>query len=210
MVHCYPGIDDELFHNLSLKEIPYNKKENIILYVGRVGNYEKNTDMILDAAKITDLKDWKIVLVGPMTDSFVTKGTSKYAEYVKQYFKDNPSLKEKVIFIGPEYDPKRLFEYYVKSRILLLTSRSEGFANVLSQAAALGCYIVSTDVGGASIVSNNWQFGCKLPQEDALYLSKVLTDIIEGKQDIDLDKRLSFKELSYSNILSKRVLSKMM
>ena len=63
--------------------------------------------MILDAAKITDLKDWKIVLVGPMTDSFITKGTSKYAEYVKQYFKDNPSLKEKVIFIGPEYDPKR-------------------------------------------------------------------------------------------------------
>ena len=56
LVHCYPGIDDELFHNLSLKEIPYNKKENIILYVGRIGNYEKNTDMILDAAKITDLK----------------------------------------------------------------------------------------------------------------------------------------------------------
>ena len=159
--------------------------------MGRIGNYEKNTDMILDAAKITDLKDWKIVLVGPMTDSFITKGTSKYAEYVKQYFKDNPSLKEKVIFIGPEYDPKRLFEYYVKSRVFLLTSRSEGFAN-------------------ASIVSNNWQFGCKLPQEDALYLSKVLTDIIEEKQDIDPDKRLSFNELSYSNILSKKVLSKMM
>lgn len=210
LVHCYPGIDDELFHDLNLKEQDYNQKENIILYVGRIGNHQKNTDMILQAAQKVDLKDWKIVLVGPITTNFITKGSSKYTEIINTFYQENPHLKEKIIFTGPIYDSKTLFEFYAKSKIFLLTSRYEGFANALSQAAALGCYIVSTDVGGASIVSNNWRFGCKLPQEDTTYLAKILTNIVNNKQPIDFTKRLTFDDLSYSCMIKNKVLPKMM
>lgn len=209
LVLCYPGIDDKLFKELKLKERVWNEKENIILYVGRIGCYQKNTDMILDAVSQTNLKDWKIILIGPITDDFSTISSSKYTQTIEAFYQQNPQLKDKVIFTGPIYDLKVLLDYYNRAKIFLLTSRHEGFCNSLSQAAALGCYILSTDVGGASIVSNNWKFGHKLNQEDPVYLSNVLTQIVNGKLQYNFTQRLTFDDLSWSYMLKERVLPKL-
>lgn len=209
LVHCYPGIDDLLFKDLKLKEYSWHQKENLILYVGRIGCYQKNTDMILDAVKRIDLKEWKVVLIGPVTDNFSTISSSAYTQKIDSYFRRNPHLKSQVIFTGPIYDPKVIFEYYNRAKILLLTSRNEGFSNVLSQAAALGCFILSTEVGGAPIVSNNWKFGYKLRQEDPIYLADVLQKIVSGQMQYQLENRLSFDELSWSRLLRERVLPKL-
>mgnify|MGYP001064411506 CR=1 FL=1 len=209
LVHCYPGIDDKLFNELNLKERPWDEKENIILYVGRIGAHQKNTDMILDAAAQTDLKDWKIILIGPITDDFSTTSSSKYTQKIEAFYRQNPQLKDKIIFTGAIYDPKIIFDYYNRAKILLMTSRHEGFSNVLSQAAALGCYILSTEVGGASIASNNWEFGHKLKQEDSIYLSQILTQIVNGELHYDFTQRLTFDKLSWSNMLKEKVLPKL-
>lgn len=209
LVHCYPGIDDKLFKELELKELTWDKKENIILYVGRIGSYQKNIDMILDAVTQTDLKDWKVILIGPVTNDFSTTSCSKYTQKIDLFYQQNPQLRDKIIFTGPIYDSKIIFDYYNRSKILLMTSRHEGFSNVLSQAAALGCYILSTDVGGASIVSNNWKFGHKLKQEDPVYLSNVLTQIVNDELQYDFTQRLTFDDLSWSYILKERVLPKL-
>lgn len=209
LVHCYPGIDDKLFKELNLEQRTWDKKENIILYVGRIGCYQKNTDMILEAAAQTDLKDWKIILIGPITDNFSTISSSKYTQKIEAFYQQNPQLKNKVIFIGPTYDQKIIFDYYNRAKILLMTSRHEGFSNVFSQAAALGCYILSTEVGGASIASNNWKFGHKLKQEDPVYLSQILTQIVNGELQYDFTQQLTFDDLSWSNILKEKVIPKL-
>ena len=62
----YSGFDKDLFdqYNINLKNI--KEKENIILIIGRLGTYQKNTEMVLEAAKQLCLNDWKVVLVGPI------------------------------------------------------------------------------------------------------------------------------------------------
>jgi glycosyltransferase involved in cell wall biosynthesis len=72
----------------------------------------------------------------------------------------------------------------------------------LSQAAACGCYFISTDVGGAETASNNWKFGTKIQQEDSVAFSKAVQDIIEGKTIIDESNKSPTYNFIYSKLLS--------
>lgn len=206
LVHIYPCLDKELFDAYGLSYRPFKKKENIILYVGRIGNYQKNTDMMLEAFTKVDFRDWKVFLIGPFTDSFFLKEKSSYEDTIKTYFANFPHLKKHVVFTGPIYNPKTIFEHYLQSKVFLLTSRHEGFANVQSEAAALGCFIVSTDVGGADLVSNNWRFGVKIEQNNADELANVLNNIIEGKVKIDESKRVPQEKFEYRSLIHENLI----
>lgn len=203
LVHVHPSLDNELFESLELKYRRYEKKENIFLYVGRIGNYQKNTDMLLDALSKIDLKDWKFYLIGPMTNSFDTREKSNYDNRIQEFFKQRPDLKDKVIFTGSITNSKTLFEYYLRAKVFVLSSRHEGFANVLSEAAALGCFIVSTDVGGASTVSNNWKFGKKIKQESSEDLAGILQAIINKEISIDTSKAINSEHLTWSYMVKR-------
>lgn len=146
-------------------------------------------------------------MIGPITESFRTDSVSGYQERIDRFFSDNPEKKGRVIFTGPIYDNRTLFEYYQKSKVFVLTSRHEGFANVLSEAAAFGCFIVSTDVGGAPLVSNNWKFGIKLEQENSHELAATLQDIVDGRVVMNNEDRFPIDRLLYSG-LTRKVLGK--
>ncbi len=207
---CHPCLDDDLFYSLGLQQPTESAKENMMITVGRIGSYQKNTDMMLEAFTKVDFKDWKVILIGPFTDGFSTKKTSNYVQKIEQFFEKNPHLRKHIVFTGPMYDVKQIYDYYIRSKVFLLTSRFEGFANVVSDAAALGCYIVSTDVGGASCVSNNWKFGTKLNQEDSNQLASVLAAIIDGNLQMDVTQQKPFHDLLWSNMIQKNVLPKLM
>lgn len=206
LLNFYPCIDDERFMQYGLKRIPFENKEKIMLCVGRIGCYQKNTEMLLNAIKQVDLKEWRIYMIGPITNSFNLNEKSEFSMVVADFFKENPQYKKNVIFTGMIYDQKQIMEYYIKAKVLLSTSRHEGFANVYSQAAALGCFIVSTDVGGADVCSNNWNYGVKLCQEDSAGLAKVIYDIVNDNLKIDETKSLTFEEISYSTRIKKILL----
>lgn len=198
LIPFHPCLDDELFNDFGLKQKTWQQKENIIISVGRIGNHQKNTDMLLEAILKVDLRDWKIFLIGPITDNFVLNKTSDYNLKIKKFFNKRPDLKDKVIFTGMIYNQKELFNYYIRAKVYVSSARHEGFANVYSQASALGCYIISTDVGGAQTASNDWQFGTKIEQENSGGLAKALQAIIDGKIKIDLSKAIPLEEMSYS------------
>lgn len=202
LVSLYPCLDDEMFNCLGLKFREWKDKENIMLYVGRIGNKQKNTDMLLKALSMVNLKDWKVYLVGPITDSFEIGKTSNYQDRINLFFDNNPHLKGKVIFTGMIYDSKQIFDLYLRAKVFLLTSRHEGFANVLSQAAACGCYFISTDVGGAETASNNWKFGTKIPQEDSEAFANAVRDIVDGGNIIDESLKPDKEFFLYSTVLS--------
>lgn len=129
----------------------FSNKENIILSVGRIGSPEKDSKILMDAFSKVDkniLGNWKLVFVGP-----IEKGFEKE---IDNYFKEHEELKGKVIFKGPIYDRKELYDEYRKAKIFCLTSKFESVGIVLIEAGAMGDVIISTNVGIADeIVSNN-------------------------------------------------------
>lgn len=209
LLHFYPCLDDEKFESYGLKRKPFAEKENVMVCVGRIGCYQKNTEMLLNALRKTDLKDWKIYMLGPITSSFDLKEGGDFQKVIDQFFEECPWYKERLIFTGMVYDQKTVFEYYNRAKVLLMTSRHESWGNVYSEAAALGCYILSTDVGGATLCSNNWKFGYRLKQENIGDLAKAIKEVVEGKVDMNEEMSISYYDLCYSNLVNKKLLPKM-
>lgn len=110
-----PNGYDNLFIEKNFRIKEFKEKENIILTVGRLGTKEKNTELLLESLKEIDLKDWKVVLIGSETEELL--------KYKEKYFKENPELKEKIIFTGEIKDRKELYEYYNKSKVFVLPSK---------------------------------------------------------------------------------------
>ena len=107
------------------------------------------------------------------------------------------------------YDQRIVMDYYNRAKVLLMTSRHESWGNVYSEAAALGCYIISTDVGGAKMCSNDWQFGTKVPQEDSEQLAEIIQNYIDSKIVVDLEKRIPFTSIIYNVMLRNVLLPKL-
>jgi len=165
-------------NNLNLKEARIDKKENIIISIARLGTYQKNTELLLESlSKIKDFKDWKVILIGPVEESFQI--------YVDEFFNNYQNLRDKVELIGMVKDKNKIFDYLAKSKVFLLTSRYESFALVLTEAAYFGNYIVSTDVGVARDITYDNKLG-KTVGASSDEIAKVLDDIIGGNNKISL------------------------
>ncbi|MDR2545718.1 MAG: glycosyltransferase [Methanobrevibacter sp.] len=182
--------DEKEFEKSGIKIKDITQKENIILTVGRLGSREKNTEMILKAASKVDFKKWKLICVGP-----VEKNKIDFNEYINDFYINNTKLKNKVIFTGPIYNKKELYEIYNKSKVFLLPSRWESFGIVLVEALKFRNYIISTDVGGATDIIN-MGYGEFIPQEDETYLSKIIQRLIDNEDYI----KKEYEKISWNDI----------
>jgi len=167
------GFDKELFDQYKINLKSFREKENIILIVGRLGTYPKNTEMVLEAAKQLCLNDWKIFLIGP-----IEKSEQDFQEKIDAFYAANHHLKESVIFTGPIYDKRELWTWYNNAKMFVLTSVYEGSAIVFTEALFFKNYIISTDVGIAK-ETIKMGYGEIIPQNDAIYLSKTLQKTID-------------------------------
>lgn len=148
---CLPNGVDNLYLDEEIKLRSWEEKENIIITVGRIGTFQKNTELFLEALKEVELNDWKVYILGPVEDSFQI--------YIATYFERNPHLSDKIIFTGNITDRKELFEWYNRAKIFCLTSRFEGFPIVFPEALYFGNYIISTRVSSSEHITNHGQFG---------------------------------------------------
>ena len=62
------GFDEETLKTLSIVEKDFGHKENIMITVGRLGTYQKNTEMLLNALDLMELRDWKVYLIGSISE----------------------------------------------------------------------------------------------------------------------------------------------
>lgn len=164
-------------------------KENIVLYVGRLQNRQKNlTDLISIWRKIKNDK-WKLIIIGDGPDrTFLEILSSGCKNIVFEGFKD------------PE-------PYYQNAKILCLTSIFEGFPMCLTEAMQFGCVPIAFDSFPAIrdiIIPNETGILVK-PFSKKEYIFK-LTHLME---DDDYRTQLSQKGFNYvkkfdiSNILPK-------
>lgn len=187
------GIDEEAIRQMNFGKPAFKEKENIMITVGRLGTKEKNNEMLLRTLEQIKLKDWKIYLIG----SIEPEAKPTFDSYLNK----NPEWKNKVIFTGPIYDKKILYNYFYKSKVFLLTSRFEGFAIVYAEAKRFCNYIVSTPVGAVYDVIGNGKYGKIVPQEDDKALAVALQNIIDEKTNIDVYDDFDVESLSWENQL---------
>jgi len=173
------GFDEELCEQLQIKKRLLTEKENIILAVGRIGAPDKNNEQLLRALETLNLKDWKVVFVGP-----VETRSSDFTQTIESFYQRNPGMKAKVLFTGAVYDKKELWEWYNRAKVFVHTSPKESYGIVLNEAFYFDNYILSTNVGIASYLIN-FGYGELLEHNDSDGLSIKLQQIINGEKKLD-------------------------
>ena len=128
-----------------IREIPFSKKSinesPYFLYVGRY-NFSKGPDILLRVFdKFFEVnKNFKLKIVG--------SGWEK--NYLPQ------KIRDKVELMGNQND---LSQIYSNASAFLLTSRTEGYPNVLAEACSFGLPIVSTNAGDSNIILEDYPYG---------------------------------------------------
>lgn len=178
----------------------FDSKENIILSLGRIGEWIKNHEMILRALTKTDMKDWKMVFVGPVNKDF--------AKYFDELCTEYPILKEKVIFIGRITNRVELYEWYNKSKVFCMTSRHESFCHAIAEAFYFGNYIIGTEgIMSMKDITDSGKYGITLKPNDDRALTSVFQNIINdetGIRDLYLQRLAhSRKYFVWSEIIKK-------
>lgn len=194
------GVNETAIEEMGFGNTAYANKENCMITIGRLGTYQKNTEMLLAALGKVDMKDWKFYFVGSVENEF--------QKDIDNFYSLHPDKKERVIFTGMITDRQKLYEYLNRSKVFILSSRFESFAIVLAEAKRFMNYIVSTPVGAIYDVIENGKYGEIIAHDDIDGLSKVMQYIIDGKKNIDVYGDFDYKSLAWENQL-KNVVEKL-
>lgn len=158
-------------------------KENIILTVGRLGTFQKATDLLVEAfAKSLLVPQWKLVLIGPMEKEFEA--------WLEKYQREHPKIRDYIVVTGNLQDKRLLQTWYQKAKVFALPSRWEGFPLVLVEAMSNGCYLIASDkVLPAHDLIENIHIGRMFPVDAVYELEKALVETVVMDVDWDLNSR---------------------
>ena len=143
-------------------------KDQII--IGNVARYHpvKNHDYLLSIFnQIKNFPNIKLILIG----TNVNKTNSQLLRKLKYY-----NIQDKVILLGRRDD---VFHIYKLFDIFILTSKSEGFPNVLAEAMINNNICYSTDVGEASLILRRKNF--IIPKDDVIKSARIIQNMINQK-----------------------------
>ncbi len=165
------GVDDIWFEKQAICPLPYEQKENIILTVGRLGTFQKNTEFLLECMEEMQWQgDWKIVAVAG------SGTTPEFAPKLETFFEKNPHFRERFELV-PNLQHKELFEYYRRAKIVCCTSRFESFGLFIAEGLSMGDYVVTTPICTApDFVQGGCGVEVQTPDEMASFLSSVMVD----------------------------------
>jgi glycosyltransferase involved in cell wall biosynthesis len=195
---CIPNGVDNLYLEEEIKLRSWEEKENIIITVGRIGTFQKNTELFLEALKDVDLGSWKVYIMGPVEASFQA--------YIDTYFTKNPLLAEKILFMGNITDRKELFEWYNQAKVFCLTSRWESFGIVFTEALYFGNYIITSPISSAAYITDYGKYGT-IAESDVLEFSKAIQKGINPgfltTQRYEEIRNFSKKNFTWTGIIKK-------
>lgn len=160
---------------VNVSDTDFSKKENLIIFVGRLDYSSKRVDRVLVvwASIQNELKNWRMVIVGSGTDELRLKKMSQ-----------NLAL-QRIEFAGQTDSTP----YYSSAKILLLTSNYEGTPMVITEAMASGVVPVVMDTfKDAGLNIKNGNNGILTPPFDIKKMARSVLQL--AKDDSDL-KRMS-------------------
>ena len=199
-LHYLPnGVNNVYLDHHFPKTKNYGQKENIILSVGRIGLEVKNNEMLLQVIPKLNLKEWKVLFVGPIHEPFNTT--------IAQFYKENPSLKEQVLFVGEVADRTQLYSYYDRSKICCLTSPFESFGIAFVESMFFGNSIIgTTGMSAFKDLSNNFEYGSwtdvNAIQEYANKIQVLIDDETRMEEKCEAIKAYTNKKFTWSAIVN--------
>jgi len=146
------------------------KKDNCFITVGRLGTKQKATEILLEAFSMSaPYHNWNLKLIGSVEESF--------KDYLRNFYKENPELEQRIIFMGEIKNRNELYEEYCKSRVFVLPSMWESFGLVVGEALSCGCRVIVSDkVPPMEEFTNNHKYGEVVKAGDIKELAKAMVD----------------------------------
>jgi glycosyltransferase, group 1 family protein len=176
------GIDDTT--------VNIDQKENIVITVGRLGIYEKNTELFLNS--ILEIPDkirsqWKFYFVGPQTKEF--------SLYIKEFLKDNPMLAPNIVQLGNITDRNELSNLLKKSKIICMPSRTESTCIATLEGMYFGCVpIISRYSAFVKDTTNNESIGKVVDDYSSSSFARALVEYMndEIRLKSEVEKAISY------------------
>ncbi|ENB5758505.1 glycosyltransferase [Escherichia albertii] len=173
--HKLPFVPVASIENISpfstIKKNNTSTRKNIVLAVGRLTK-QKNFSRLIDLWSRVDRPEWSLIIAG--------NGPDRYSldEQIKRLGLSNVKI------VGAVREISKL---YLTSKILVLTSRYEGFPMVMVEAQCFGLPAVSFDCKtGPSEIIINESTGYIIPyHDDALFIEK-LQRLIDYPEELDV------------------------
>ncbi|MDG5816781.1 glycosyltransferase family 4 protein [Chitinispirillales bacterium ANBcel5] len=141
-VPVYDAVDTEFYYTDNAKEVDKKIDGSVIFLPARISPNKGHGDMIhlLGILKKREVNT-NMVFAGRLD-------SSEFVSFLKEQITAN-GLENRVFFVG-ECNAKQLRDWYNRSDILVLPSRSEGFPRVVLESQAMQRPVVAYDVGGVS------------------------------------------------------------
>jgi len=142
---------------------------SVVMSAGRHAP-QKGFDILLRAFSYLEGSNARLVLLGEgnETESLRTLATQL-------------GIEDQVDFLGFVDNP---FKYMASADVFVLSSWYEGFGNVLIEAMATGCPVVSTDCpSGPNEILKDGAYGPLVPVKDATALSHAIEDVLADPID---------------------------
>lgn len=176
------GIDDTAV-NMDLKE-------NIVITVGRLGIYEKNTELFLNS--ILEIPDnlrsqWKFYFVGPQTKEFL--------QHITKFLEDNPMLASNIVQLGNITDRNELSNVLKKSKIICMPSRTESTCIATLEGMYFGCVpIISRYSAFVKDTTNNESIGKVVDDYTSIGFAKTLVEYMKDEVHLrsEIEKAMSY------------------
>jgi glycosyltransferase involved in cell wall biosynthesis len=142
-------------------------RPDVILAVGRLVPEKGFTSLVRAFARVRRSAQLIILGEGPERANL-------------QHVIDSCGLKDRVELTGYVRDPGR---FYATAKMLVLSSRTEAFGNVLVEAMGYGLPVVATRCGGPEEVLGNGVFGKLVPVDDDIGLSQAIESVLDAPGD---------------------------
>lgn len=169
------------FTSMNDKDLEVSQINHEFLFVGRVGAFQKATDILIAAfEQIADRTNFSLKLIGPMEESFKS--------WVKEK-KIKESVMSRIEFGGNIVDRNVLRNIYKKSAIFVFPSRWESSGLALVEAAGEGNYIIGTDVGVTKEVIDQTGFGGIVGIDQVEELANAMWQAANNKDILSIEKR---------------------